>query len=57
MDLWTAVRTRGGAHIAGPYYRKVPWGSISVDQLSLSAHFSDIKDMTEVYNLLRIGNR
>ena len=30
-------------------------GLISVEQLSLDTHFSDIQGMTEVYNLLRIG--
>ena len=30
-------------------------GLISVDQLSLSAHFSDIRELTEVYNLSEIG--
>ena len=30
-------------------------GLISVGQLSLDEHFSDIRGMTEVYNLLRIG--
>ena len=31
-------------------------GLISVDQLSLDARFSDIRGITEVYNLLILGN-
>ena len=30
-------------------------GLKSVEQLSLSAHISETKGMTEVYNLVRIG--
>ena len=30
-------------------------GLKSVVQLSLDDHFSDIRDLTEVYNLVRIG--
>ena len=32
-------------------------GLISVAQLSLYGHFSEIRTITEVYNLLEIGNR
>ena len=32
-------------------------GLISVDQLSLGTDFSDIRGMTEGYNLVGIGNR
>ena len=32
-------------------------GLISVEQLSLSPGFSDLRLMTEVYNLVEIGNR
>ena len=32
-------------------------GLISVGQLTLGEHFSDIRGMTEVYNLFRIGDR
>ena len=54
-------------HIAGPgmlhaVHRHVPAvnsavGLISVGQLSLSLRFSDLRVMTEVYNLSEIGNR
>ena len=36
---------------------KVVVGLISVAQLTLGAIFSDIRGMTEVYNLIKIGNR
>ena len=36
---------------------KVAVGLISVAQLTLSAHFSDIRAITEVYNLVIIDNR
>ena len=54
-------------HIAGPgmqQCRTVMYpglnsavGLISVQQLTLGTHFSDLRDMTEVYNLVRIGDR
>ena len=44
-------------HAAVPHSRgvKEAVGLKSVDQLSLSAHFSGSGVMTEVYNLLKIG--
>ena len=44
------------ADIALPARLNMVVGLISVHQLSLDAHFSDIEDMTEVYNLLTAGN-
>ena len=54
-------------HIAGPGMlhglhavsgqRNTAVGLISVDQLSLYGLFSDIRTITEVYNLVRIGDR
>ena len=46
--VWCTVQSRGV---------KVVVGLISVDQLSLSLHFSRLRTMTEVYNALRIDNR
>ena len=48
----SATRVHGGA---GRLNMVV--GLKSVQQLSLSARFSDIRGMTEDYNLLRIDNR
>ena len=39
-----------------PEYNMVV-GLISVDQLTLGPHFSDIRGSTEGYNLVKIGNR
>ena len=39
-----------------PEYNMVV-GLKSVEQLTLSVQFSDIRPMTEVYNLVKIGNR
>ena len=54
-------------HIAGPGMlqrctrvsgqRNMVVGLKSVDQLCLEDHFSDLRTMTEVYNLVEIGDR
>ena len=42
---------------AGAGHQNMVVGLISVDQLSLYALFSGLRGITEVYNLMRIGNR
>ena len=42
---------------AAPASLKVAVGLKSVRQLSLSLHFSGLRGMTELYNLVRIDNR